>query len=305
MSVRHTGNLKFKAMNRMFFITAVVIATISLKANAQTVAQANLSIEGQPLIVSSVSDSTVKSVTKDTTVVRIGKKDVMVIKHEGGTEFSSRKADGHPKKNRKFDGHWEGIEIGFNGFANSDYSMYNQTEFMSLTQEKSLELNFNFYELNIGLVKRYVGLVSGMGIRFNSYRFEKPYTLQPGENRTEAVPLTYNNLSKSKLATTYLTVPILLEFQIPVANDRRPLFINAGVVGSAKIGSHTKVKHGGEKDKYRNGFDINPFKYEATARIGFKEVGLFGSYSLNDLFKSGKGPVLTPFTIGICFTDLD
>jgi hypothetical protein len=164
-----------------------------------------------------------------------------------------------------------------------------------------MEFDLNFYELNIGLCKNYVGLVSGMGLSFNNYRFENPYTLQKGQLITEPVSLNPDNLSKTKLAVTYLKVPLLLEFQVPVNHNEGRLFVNAGIIGGVKIGSHTKVKYGDKKDKDRSGFNLNSFKYEATARVGYKDVCLFANYSLSPLFQSGKGPELTPFTIGISF----
>jgi hypothetical protein len=146
-------------------------------------------------------------------------------------------------------------------------------------------------------------LVSGIGLSYNNYRFENPYTIQKVGNRTEPVLLTYDNLSKTKLAVSYLNVPLLLEFQIPVNQNEGRLFINAGVVGSVKIGSHTKVKYGDVKDKDRSGFNINSFNYASTVRIGYKDVSLFAKYSLSSFFESGKGPDLSPFTLGISFLD--
>jgi len=289
-------------MNRIFFITAVVIATFSLKSNAQPVAHASLSIEGQETRLSIINDSTSESVSKDTTIVKMGKKDIKVIKHEGGTEYVWGKDKKH-KKSGNFNGHWEGLEVGFNSFAGADYALYNNVEFMSLNQSKSLEFDLNFGEVNVGLYKSYIGLVSGLGFSFNDYRFENPYTIARGSYMNQAVPLTYDGLSKSKLSVSYFKVPLLMEFQIPVDNHGSRLYINGGIIGGVKIGSHTKVKHGDMKDKDRSSFYINSFKYEATARIGYKGVGLFANYNLNPLFRDGKGPGLTPFTVGISFLD--
>ncbi len=273
----------------IFSLIAVAAFTINLKAQE---------VSTESVILSD-------TIKQDTTIVRIGKKDVTVIDHKDGTEIWWGKDKDKHRKDRsgKFNGHWEGIEFGFNGFSKPDYSLYNGNEFMSLNQGKSMEFNLNFYELNIGLAKSYVGLVSGMGLSFNSYRFENPYTLVKGIERTEPFLLTYDNLSKTKLAVSYLNVPLLLEFQIPVNQNEGRIFINAGLVGGVKLGSHTKVKHGDIKDKDRSGFNLNSFKYAATARIGYKDISLFGSYSLAPLFQTGKGPELTPFTIGISFLD--
>jgi len=203
----------------------------------------------------------------------------------------------------KFKGHWEGLEFGFNAFDKADYSMYNPVDnnFMSLNQGKSVEFDFNFYQLNISLAKSYVGLVSGMGLSFNNYRFDNPYTLKKGQELTEAVPLDPDGLSKTKLAVSYLRVPLLLEFQIPVNHNEGRVYLNGGIIGGVKIGSHTKVKHGDTKDKDHSGFNINPFNYAATARVGYKDIGLLVNYCLMPLYITGMGPDLTPFTIGISF----
>jgi len=289
---------------KQFIFPLLAIALLSLNLKAQEV-----SADAKSLNTSSESvlpGDTIKPATKqDTSFVRIGKKEVEVIDHDGGTEIHWGKHKDKKDKSDKFNGHWEGIEFGFNAFDKVDYSMYSPADkdFMSLNQGKSLEFDFNFYELNIGLAKSYVGLVSGMGLSFNSYRFENPYTLAKGQLITEAVPLNPEGLSKTKLAVSYLTVPLLLEFQIPVNQNEGRLFVNAGVIGGVKIGSHTKVKYGDTKDKDRSGFNINSFKYAATARIGYKDISLFCNYSLTPLFKTGMGPDLTPFTIGISFLD--
>jgi len=290
---------------KKIILSLAVIAALSFSLQAQELKENKISRENS-LLINSV-DTTAKQAKTDTTFVRIGKKDVKVIDHDGGTEIIWGKGKNKywKDKSNKFDGHWEGIEFGFNSFAKTDYSMYaaNDKDFMSLNQGKSIEFNLNFYELNIALSKNYIGLVSGMGFSFNNYRFENPFTIEKGATRTEPVALDENNLAKTKLAVSYLNVPLLLEFQIPVNHSEGRLFVNAGIIGGVKIGSHTKIKYGNTKEKDRNGFNINSFSYAATARIGYKGISLYTKYSLTSFFENGKGPDLTPFTVGISFTD--
>ena len=282
-------------MKRFIFILTVCCSMLYFGANAQ------ISFD---VVANTSQDNLVSSTDlKDTSIVRIGNKKVVEINQEDGIKCIWGKDSNHRRKDGRFEGHWEGLEVGFNSFAKTDYSLYDNIEFMSLNQGKSLEFDFNFYQLNIGLMKSYVGLISGVGLSFNDYRFDNPFTLGKGPMMIEAVPLNYDNLSKTKLSVSYLRVPILLEFQIPVNNNEGRLYVNGGVIGGVKIGSHTKVKHGDTKDKDHKGFFINSFKYEATARVGYKGFGLFANYSLNPLFENGKGPKLTPFTVGISFVD--
>jgi len=287
---------------KTYYFSLILMTAFSFASVAQDkISDAESFIVSPDVVL--LGDTLTPSPDMDTTLVRMSNEDAKKSYRDKEIKFIWDKDKDKKDKSDRFNGHWEGIEFGFNGFDKPDYSAYNGVEFMALNQGKSAVFNLNFYELNIGLAKNYVGLVSGMGFSFNSYRFDNPYTIQKGANRTEPVPLDPENLAKTKLAVSYVNVPLLLEFQIPVNHNEGRLFINAGVVGGAKIGSHTKVKYGDDKEKVRGGFNLNSFNYSAAARIGFKDVSLFATYSLTPLFQTGKGPELTPFSIGISFLD--
>jgi hypothetical protein len=287
-----------------FIILFIAVAAFTVNLKAQEVTSSVKPIEASPENV--VLKDTVKiRDNQDTTIVRMGNRDVKVINHGEGTEILWGKDKNKKCNGDKFEGHWQGLDLGFNGFANPDYSMYNPSygEFMSLKQEKSYEVGLNLFEQNIGLLQPNIGLVTGIGFTFNDYKFENKYTIYRDGDLTKPLPIEYSDLEKTKLSVVYLNVPLLLEFQIPVNNNEGRIYVNAGILGAVKIGSHTKVKHGDIKDKDHDGFNINSFKYDATARIGYKDFGLYAKYSLGSLFETGKGPGLTPFTVGVSFSD--
>jgi len=210
------------------------------------------------------------------------------------------------KKHRQagFRGHWDGVQIGINSFANIDYSGFTPN-FMDLDYNNSNEVQVNFLEQNICLQKRKknIGLVSGIGLTFNDYRFSNSSTIKNDNGMVKPAPLDEAGLSKSKLSTTYLTIPLLLECQVPIKGHAKQIYISGGVIGGLKINSHTKVKRNEIKEKNRNDFNINPFRYGATARIGLGEVNIFGAYYFSTFFKDARGPEMYPFTIGITFGD--
>jgi hypothetical protein len=127
-----------------------------------------------------------------------------------------------------------------------------------------------------------------LGFEFNNYRFDNDITIQKvdGIIVEDATSYVDVNISKTKLATTYFTVPILFELHIPVRNDE--FRIVTGVIGGVKIGSRTKVVY---KD--------DGFRYGLTARLGFEDVNLFANYYMTTLFEKDKGPELYPFSVGI------
>jgi hypothetical protein len=200
-----------------------------------------------------------------------------------------------------FRGHLSIFEAGVNSFAKVSYSGYSITDFMDLNQNKSYEINVNVLRYNIGLqkIKNSIGLVTGMGFNFNDYRFSNPYTIVNQDGHVMPLSLDNNGLSKTKLATTYLTAPLLIEFQIPVNGQDKRIYFSGGVVGGLKLGSHTKVKRNSYKEKAHDDFNISPFRYGSTFRIGYRGINIFGTYYYTSFFKENRGPQMYPFTIGI------
>ena len=98
---------------------------------------------------------------------------------------------------------------------------------------------------------------------------------------------------------------LILEAQIPLSNSKRTINIGAGVIGAAKLGSHTKVTYytgGKEKEKHKDDFSLNTFRWGATGRIGYEFFQIYGTCYFTSMFENGKGPELYPFEVGIAFT---
>lgn len=251
----------------------------------------------------------------DTVEVRLGNKVMKITDSDSDSkiEIEDRVYKAENEKNGrkgKFKGHWSFIELGMNTFTTPDYGLYSGTdftpsnEFLELNYNKSTEFNINPFHVSLGIINgknrhsAKLGIVSGLGFNFNNYTFDNNITLTKTDNRLTPVDLALENgitAKKSKLTTTYLTVPLMLEFTLPGGDA----FISAGAIGALKLGSHTKYKTDSKKEKERGDFYLNPFRYGFTARIGYKSLSLYGTYYVSDMFQENKGPVATPFSIGI------
>ncbi len=241
----------------------------------------------------------------DTVKIRVGHRALVIAEGNHGSDIKFNHLDDQEFESwtghrAKFKGHWAAVEMGVNSFAKVDYTGFTPN-FMDLNQNKSFEVGINFLRYSIGLQKdkRNVGLVTGLGLTFNDYRFSNAYTIENDNGLVKPVVLDKTGLSKSKLSTTYLTVPLMLEFQIPVNGRDKRFYFSGGLIGGLKVGSHSKVKQDGDKTKSRDDFNINPFRYGATARFGYKGINLFGTYYFSTFFKDNRGPEMFPFTIGI------
>jgi hypothetical protein len=247
----------------------------------------------------------IKEGNGDTVKVRVGHRAVIISDGRHNSELRFKHLDdqefetwtGHPAK---FEGHWAGLELGINSFTNANYQGFTPN-FMDLNQNKSFEVGINFLQYSFGLQKekKSIGIVTGLGLTYNDYRFSNPWTIENNGGEVKSVPLNSNGLSKTKLSTSYLTIPLLLEFQIPVHGTDKRIYLSGGFVGGLKMGSHTKVKTNGDKSKSRDDFNINPFRCGATTRVGYRGINLFGTYYFSTFYKTNRGPELFPFTIGI------
>lgn len=211
----------------------------------------------------------------------------------------------HAIRRSRFRGHWSGIELGFNNWVTSDRSIAlpANIDYMTLHSGKSTNFNINFAQLSLGL-SRHIGFITGLGLNWNNYRFDGNNNIVKGENGVIEELDPGLNLEKSKLATLFLTVPFMLELQLPV--DHNNLSVAAGPIGAVKLGSHTKmVFEDGHKVKSYGDFSLNMIRYGATARVGYGNFQLYGTYYMTPLFERGKGPAgtdLYPFEIGIALT---
>lgn len=213
------------------------------------------------------------------------------------------------KKNRdRFKGNWTGLELGVNGYLNNNNtievpSAYN---YLSLNYSKSLNFNYNIFQQSLPIIGKRFGMVTGLGFHWNNYKFDNVTTTL--KETTNGISGFYDldstkSYQKSKLTVTYLVVPLLFEFQTNRFHDLNSFHISAGVIGGVRIGTHTKQEYtsdnGTSKPKVYDDFYLNPYKLDATVRIGWGSLNLYSTYSLVPMFRSNKGPELYPFTLGI------
>jgi hypothetical protein len=278
-------------------------------------------------ITNAQEDSTKINNKKDTTKISFGNREINIIESEEGTDIKVRKKDQekangesdnenwwNDRKDRKswrhsggFRGHWDGVEMGFNGYLNKDYemSLTGADEFMSLNTSplKSLNINANFLQVSRNIFGNSFGLVTGLQIGFNNYVFDGNLTIIKKNGVIDSISIPYD-VEKSKLTTTYFSIPLLFEFQFPGSlSFKKRMWISAGIIGSIKLESHTKVKYreNGEKkkDKNHDDFNLSVLRYTLTCRMGYSNFYVFGNYSPVQLFEKNKGPELYPFSVGV------
>ena len=263
----------------------------------------------------------------DTTKFKIGGATIIIVDDDNAKNDSSKSVNAieiksdtiveqhdneKKKKKRSHDdaSYWGGLGLGMNGYMNNHYGMNlpDGYEFLELNAPKSVGVSLRFADVNINLMHNRLHLVTGLGFEWNNYRFEKNITLIPGADSIFSI-MSPNALSKNKLTVSYLEVPLLLGFNTRIGGHEghkgKHFTFAAGIIGGVRLGSHTKQVFDKDNQEFKykihDDFNLNPFKYDATIKIGLGDVAIFGNYSLSTMFKSQQGPKLHPYTVGLIF----
>ncbi len=280
------------------------------KINANATGASSIKFMGDPKEVSAEASSS-SSITKvvgddvsknsnkkDSTTINFRKKKFVIINKENDSDsnISLNRED-------KFH-HWGGFAIGVNGFlSNGSTNLPKSQNYMSLNYAKSLNFQLNPFEKDIHIYKDYINLVIGLGFEWNQYEFSNKTKLKADSSYTFGIIDTSNTYvyKKNRLKSTFVNVPILLEFNTN-KNPHKAFHLAIGVIAGYKLGSRTRQileKDGSDVRVIRkDDYNINPFRINAHASIGYKNFTVFGNYALMPLFVNAKGPELYPFTIG-------
>jgi len=301
-------------------ITLLIILTVIFNINAQEADTTKVGVGNQNIVTVTESDDgtnvnvkdefVVVDETDDTIKVKLGNKAISITEDGNKTnveiiEKEDFEKHGWKQKSQRFKGHWSGLDIGMNNLIDRDHNLAGataETGYLDLNTERSWEFDLNFMQYNIPM-GRHVGWVTGMGFKWNEYWFDRNNNITKNPATDEIWPLypavgvTYE---KSKLNTTYLAIPLLLEAQF---GKKGRGYISAGVIGDLKLASKTKVKYvengTRQKDKVKGDFNLSPLRYHFTARLGYRFIRLFATYSPVSLFKENTGPELYPVTVGL------
>ena len=163
--------------------------------------------------------------------------------------------------------------------------------------------SWNAYQKNIHIYRNNVNLGTGIGLSWYHYNFRNSYTLQPNVSFASAIQDSLH-YRRNRLGMTYINVPLFLEFNTNNKDARNSFHFGAGMEFGYNIFNNVlKQKYELNdkiyKNKIKDDFNVNPFRYDIIARIGYGNFTIYGQYSLSTLFAKNKGPVVYPFSAGI------
>lgn len=240
------------------------------------------------------NDKRLVVVNDDTVRVNIGQHDIVI--NDDGVKIT--KCDSKPK----FNGHWAGFGLSVNGLLDQDHVIDypDGAPYLDLNYNRSTGVNINFFEQNVNLYNQQLGLVTGLGVTWNNYRFADNVILTDDGELSGRFDETPNySYQKSKLMVASLRIPLMLEYQTNGKMKSNSFHLGAGALGQVRMWSHTKNEINDSKTKNKGDFYINPFIVQGIGTIGWGIINLYGTYSFSEMFRHDKGPTAYPFEIGI------
>ncbi|MBK8502249.1 MAG: PorT family protein [Saprospiraceae bacterium] len=205
-------------------------------------------------------------------------------------------------RNNKIKTRYGLVDFGFNALsASTTYRLENGIDPFELRLFKSTNLNLHLVQQRLSLAKRHLNLVYGLSLESHRYSFDNPVILLADTPEAKFQFFENRRFKKNRLASTYLTLPILFNIKSNPRYPYRSFHLSAGGYASLLLGANFKTKEKGNKDKIKDNYGLNTFRYGLRGEIGYGPLILYTTIDLNNLFEKDKdnGYKVTPFSIGL------
>lgn len=216
----------------------------------------------------------------------------------------------NPKKLRT---QWGIVDLGFSNFVdNTDYTSVEaqqyatsdvNSDWMGLRPFKSRNVNIWVVTQQVSLINNYVNFNYGIGLELNNYHYKQPVRYQVQTAMVENAPaISFDGTpgrtyKKNKLAADYLTVPLMLNFNL-TPHNLYAFEVSAGVSVGYLYSARNKFINSDEgKAKSRGDFDLRPWKLSYIAEVNLGIIRLYGSYAFKSMYLRGLD--ITPYNFGV------
>lgn len=235
----------------------------------------------------------------------------MIIIKNGKGEDEHKKdkiilSNNHKRKSSNVSTNWWIVDLGFaNWNDKTDYAAAQSSGFvgsgvgkdqLKLRTGKSINVNIWMFMQKLNMIKHVVNLKYGLGLELNNYRFKEEQIRFSKNSTTITIDPSLKDIEKNKLAADYITVPLMLNFNLTPGQNKGFGF-SAGVSAGFLYDAREKIKDNGKKTKLHDDFDLEKWKLSYVGELNVGPVKLYGSYAMKNMWS--KGLDQTPYTVGI------
>lgn len=191
------------------------------------------------------------------------------------------------------------IDLGFTRpMVGGSFAMEGENEILAYRPGKTFNFGFDIFQMGHRFNPNFRILLSG-GFDWTYIRLKEGL-----EFDREASPYTFSadlpaDFDQNRLTSTYLRVPLTFEVKSREKNGTRLAF--GPIAGFLLKGTQRYKLDGGKTTVKRRGdYGFAPFQYGVFARVGLKNIGVYGKYYFNDMFENSPADAgLKNFTFGL------
>ena len=245
------------------------------------------------------------STARPDTTIQKGKK--FTITYRGRTKYSSRQDSARRdsiKRRSSRNGFVGGItftriDLGFSRLIdNGSFSLSPTNDFLDYKPGKTSTFSFDILQYGYRLNQNFKIYLAG-GFDWTLIRLKKNITIQ---NNTADLSYVDEgiNFSKNRFSSSYVHFPLNFELRTK-ENDKgnRFYFVFGPEVGFLLNGKIKQISDEQGKEKVKDDYHFQPFRYGGSLRIGYGSLGIFTKYYASDMFDTSAQKGLKNMSFGV------
>lgn len=191
------------------------------------------------------------------------------------------------------------IDLGFSKLIDDgSFSLSPTNDFLDYKPGKTSTVSFDVLQFGYRFNQNFKVYLAG-GFDWTLIRLKKDITIQ-----NEAQDLTYVNedvhFDKNRFSSSYVHVPLNFELRTKENdNGKRFYFVFGPEIGFLLNGKIKQISDERGKQKVKDDYHFQPFRYGGTIRLGYGSLGVFAKYYMNDMFDSPAQKNLRNMSFGI------
>ena len=229
-----------------------------------------------------ITADTLKTGKRNSITIKFGKKD--------STEIDTAEKEFKPSSKFSAQFTLARIDLGLSTYLdNGSFTLTPANAYLERETWKSSNFGFEIFQMGYRF-NSYFKVYLAAGLDWSHIRLKENITFQKKQPTltyiTEPIEFT-----KNRFSSHYLRVP--LAFQLRSKDDHKGNklnFVFGPEVGFLLNGKVKQVSGERGKEKFKDDYNFNPFRYGAYARLGYGGMGVYAKYYMNDVFADGQGP---------------
>lgn len=191
------------------------------------------------------------------------------------------------------------IDLGFSKLIDDgSFSLSPTNDFLDYKPGKTSTVSFDVLQFGYRFNQNFKVYLAG-GFDWTLIRLKKDITLQ-----NEPQDLTYINedihFEKNRFSSSYVHIPLNFELRTKENdNGKRFYFVFGPEIGFLLNGKIKQISDERGKQKVKDDYHFQPFRYGGTARLGYGSFGVFAKYYMNDMFDSPAQKNLRNMSFGV------